>query len=154
MGKRKRKQNGLVQANKWCKYAPEMGHSIFLKESTRALGILFEKKVATGERGWVEASACLVQSFNFLVEDPYEDPDKADLRDYVAAVLMDAWREALLKEPETILELGGKISFGWTCGYPYRSYKGDFDETHTIEWADDYLEQGLAALARVDNEYL
>jgi len=108
------------------------------------------ERVATGDRDWVNASACLVQGKNFFV---FEDLNLStrELGDYATAVLSDAWREVLLKKPEIILELRERISFAWTCSYPYEAV---LDETHTVEWADDYLEQGLAALARVDNEYL
>jgi len=107
------------------------------------------ERVASGDRYWVEASACLIQGQNFFIFEE-RDPDKR-LGDYVTAVLSDAWREVLLKKPETILELRDKISLGWTCSYPYEAV---LDETHTVEWADDYLEQGLSALAKVDDEFL
>jgi len=79
------------------------------------------------------------------------DSNKKALHEYAIAVLKDAWRKVLLKNPETILALRGEISLYWMCEYPYGAI---LDPTHTVEWVDDYLEQGLAALARVDNEYL
>jgi len=108
------------------------------------------ERVATGDPDWVEASACLMQDFSFSVYE-YRYPNKEDLGDYANEVLRHAWREVLLKKPETLLEFGERISFKWACGYPYDTL---LDDAYTVEWADDYLEQGLAALAQVKNEYL
>jgi len=106
------------------------------------------ERVATGDRYWIEASACLVQGKNFFIFEDI-DPDKR-LGDYADAVLRDAWQKVLLKTPEIILELGEKIPLEWVCRYPYEAawdYK-------TVEVVDEYLDKMLAALARVDNEDL
>jgi len=106
------------------------------------------ERLATGDPEWVEAVACLMHGQNFFI---FEDLNlkTRELGDYATAILSDAWREVLLKKPETILELGRKIPLSLTCGYPYEAV---LDKTHTVEWADDYLEQGLAALAKIDDE--
>jgi len=106
----------------------------------------FGKKVAIGDPDWVEASACLVQGIQFYRGD---DAPGDTLGDYGDAILKDAWREVLLKNPKILLELQHKISAQLTCSYPYEA-SWDF----TDELADDYLERGLAVLASVEDKNL
>jgi len=107
------------------------------------------ERAATGDWGWLNASACLAHGLNFFIDNA-PDPNKEDLGDYGVATLGDAWQEVLLKNPEKILSFTGKIPLEWVCSYPYEAawdYK-------TAEVIDEYLDKMLAALARVDNENL
>jgi len=108
-----------------------------------------KERAATGDPDWLDASACLAHGLKFFVDKEY-NPNKENLGDYGVAVLIDAWQEVLLRNPEKILGFGDKIPLGWVCGYPYEA-AWDYN---TVELVDEFLNKMLAALEKVDDEEL
>jgi len=98
------------------------------------------QKIATGNTQWINASACLSHGVYYGLNL---------LSDYAYATLMDAWAQALLKNPKDVLRRSGEISLTVLCSLPL-----DFRE-FSVEFADDFLENALAALeiTEEDNDY-
>jgi len=87
------------------------------------------ERVATGDRYWVVASACLMDGLRYP-PCTYEkcDPDEENLN-YAWGVLRGAWHEVLLKDPFEIirLERGGSnwiLTLDLTCSTLLAFMKG------------------------------
>jgi len=96
------------------------------------------EKTATGNMEWIWASICLSHGVYY---------NSHALTDYAWATLMDAWAQALLKNPEELLSHSLRVSHAMICTLPL-DFRGK-----TVEFADDFLEKALSAVETVDEDY-
>jgi len=89
------------------------------------------EKIATGNTQWIWASACLSHGVYY---------NSHNRTDYAWATLMDAWAQALLKNPRSLLRRDDEISYTMMCTLPL-DFRGK-----TVEFADDFLEKALVAV--------
>jgi len=96
------------------------------------------EKTATGNMQWIWASICLSHGLYY---------NSHDRTDYAWATLMDAWAQALLKNPRELLSHSLEISHAMICTLPL-DFRGK-----TVEFADDFLAKALSAVETVEEDY-
>jgi len=106
------------------------------------------QKIVTADWRWIEASACLSHGVFFGAEALDRNGGNGD---YAWATLTESWPQALLNNPEELLKQSHEISLALMCSFPL--YLVDHRD-EPKEKADEFLEQALAALERVDEDYL